>query len=380
MNIYLDNGATSFPKAPGVADAITHFLRDVGANVNRSAYPAATEAALTVLSAREKLCELFHYPDPSHVVFTSGATTSLNMVLKGFLMPGDHVIAGPLEHNAVMRPLTQLTKQGVSFSRMEADEQGIIDPASLERLIRPNTRLVVVSHASNVCGTLAPVKELSLICKEHGLPFVLDAAQTAGHYPVDFTDLSLSALCAPGHKGLLGPQGIGVLLLNGEFAQKLDPLFSGGTGSMSDSEEIPRYMPDRFEAGTLNLPGVYGLDAALSFVLETGVLAFRAHEAALTERFLSGIKGIEGVRLAGTCEPSLRMGVISLDFSKKDNASVAYALERDYGILTRCGLHCAPNAHKTLHTFPQGTVRFSLGFATTEAEVDAAVAAVSELA
>lgn len=377
--IYLDNGATSFPKAPGVAKAMEHYILDVGANIGRAAYPAASEAALTALSAREKLCELFHFSDPSHVVFTSGATAALNQAIKGFLREGDHVIVGALEHNAVMRPLTQLIKQGVVVSHMEADEQGFIDPGSLKKLIRPDTKLVVVSHASNVCGTLTPVEEIAAICKKHDIPLVLDAAQTAGHYPVDFDALSLSALCVPAHKGLLGPQGVGALLLSPAFAQSLEPLVSGGTGSMSDSTEIPLYMPDKFEAGTLNLPGIYGFDAALSFVLKTGVNTLRERETALTARFLNGIEGIKSARLIGTTELKHRVGVISLDFLKKDNAAVAFALERDHGILTRCGLHCAPNAHKTLRTFPQGTVRFSVGYTTAEAEIDAAVAAVIEI-
>ena len=377
--IYLDNGATSFPKAPGVAEAMAHFLSGVGANIGRASYPAATEAALTVLGVREKLAELFHFSDPSHVVFTSGATAALNQCIKGFLKPGDHAIVGALEHNAVMRPLTQLTKIGVSFSRMEADDAGNINPASLTRLITPSTRLVVVSHASNVCGTLAPLEEIASICRTHEIPLVLDASQTAGHIRVDFEGLFLSALCVPAHKGLLGPQGVGALLLAPAFAKALDPCVSGGTGSMSDSEEIPSYMPDKFEAGTLNLPGLYGFDAALSFVLNKGIDALRAHELALTERFLNGIRGLKGVRLAGVQELSRRVGVVSLDFPCMDNASVAFALEKDYGILTRCGLHCAPNAHKTLHTFPQGTVRFSVGYTTTEAEIDAAVAAIKKI-
>ncbi|MCE5235706.1 MAG: aminotransferase class V-fold PLP-dependent enzyme [Clostridiaceae bacterium] len=380
MSIYLDNAATSFPKAPGVAKAMINYIGGVGANIGRASYPAAAEAARTAFSARQKLCELFHFDDPLRVVFTPGATAALNQVLKGFLSDGDHVVVGPLEHNAVMRPLRQLNKRGVSFSRMAADERGVIDPASLKPLLAPNTKLVLVSHASNVCGTLAPVEELSKICRERGIPLVLDAAQTAGHHPVDFKALSLSALCVPAHKGLLGPQGAGALLLSESFAEKLEPLVSGGTGSMSDSEELPPYLPDRFEAGTLNLPGIYGFDAALSFVLEQGVDNLRAHEISLTDRFLKGIAGLNGVRVAGTGDASKGVGVVSLDFLHRDNADAAYALERDYGVLTRCGLHCAPSAHKTLGTFPRGTVRFSVSPFTTEAEINAAAAAVRALA
>lgn len=378
--IYLDNGATSFPKAPGVAEAMAHYLHDVGANIGRAVYPAASEAALTALSAREKLCELFHFSDPSHVVFTSGATFALNQAIKGYLHDGDHVIVGALEHNAVMRPLTQLEKCGIAVSHMDADKDGCIDVDSLTKQLKSNTKLVVVSHASNVCGTLAPIEEISAVLKKHGIPLVLDAAQTAGHYPIDFELLSLSALCIPAHKGLLGPQGIGAMLLSPAFAKSLEPLISGGTGSMSDSTEIPLYMPDKFEAGTMNLPGIYGFDAALTFILKMGVKSLRETEMALMKRFINGVKCIKSVRLVGTDQLHQRVGVMSLDFLNKDNAAVAFTLEEEYGILTRCGLHCAPCAHKTLKTFPQGTVRFSIGHATTEEEIDTAVAAIRTIA
>jgi cysteine desulfurase family protein len=377
--IYLDNGATSFPKAPGVAEAMAHYILNVGANIGRAAYPAASEVALRALCAREKLCELFHFSDPSHVVFTSGATAALNQAIKGFLHEGDHVIVGALEHNAVMRPLTQLMKRGITVSCMESNKDGFIDPYSLKKLIRPDTKLVVVSHASNVCGTLAPVEEIAAICKKHSIPLVLDAAQTAGHYPIDFEALSLSALCLPAHKGLLGPEGVGAMLVSPAFAQSLEPLISGGTGSMSDSEEIPPFMPDKFEAGTLNIPGIYGFDAALSFVLKSGVQTLRERETALTARFIDGIGGIRSARLVGTTELKHRVGVISLDFLNMDNAAAAFALERDYGILTRCGLHCSPASHKVLSTFPQGTVRFSIGHFSTNEDIDTAVAAVKKI-
>ena len=378
MSIYLDNGATSYPKAPGVGEAMLDYVNNVGANVNRSTYATASTAAMILLDTREQLCRLFNFDDPTHVIFTPGMTAGLNMLLKGYLKAGDHVIVSSMEHNAMMRPLVQLERDGVEFSRIPADRDGIARAQDIIPLIRPNTKLVAVMHASNVCGSLLPVKEIGAICRERNIPFILDAAQTAGHYPIDFKELGLSALCAPGHKGLLGPQGIGVLLLDHEFAKSVEPLIAGGTGSASDSEELPPYMPDRFESGTMNIPGVYGLNAALAYILEKGVDSFRAHEEVLTKRFLDGLKDIP-VRLAGTWDMDKRVGVIAVDFTGHDNAEAAFALEQA-GILTRCGLHCAPSAHKTLGTFPQGVVRFSLGYASTEADVDGALEAIRAIA
>ena len=377
MSIYLDNGATSFPKAPGVGEAMLDYVNNIGANVNRSSYEASSEAEMVLIECRERLCTVFGTEDITHAVFTPGMTAGLNMLLKGFLSPGDHVIVSSLEHNAMMRPIRQLEAQGVEFSRIPADSRGITDPKDILPLIRPNTRLVAIMHASNVCGTLLPVKEISDICRERGLPVILDAAQTAGHYPVNMKELGLSALCVPGHKGLLGPQGIGALMLDEEFAKRVEPLISGGTGSASDSELLPPYMPDRFESGTLNIPGIFGLNAALRFILEKGVQAFRAHEEKLTKRFTDGLEGLP-LRLAGTKDISRRVGVISIDFTGRDNAEVAYELDKR-GIMTRCGLHCAPSAHKTLGTFPQGTVRFSIGYANAECDVDAAISAIKEI-
>lgn len=375
-NIYLDNGATSFPKAPGVGAAMARYIEEVGANISRSTYRSATDAAMTVLDTRDLLARLFHFPGPaSHVVFTPGATYGLNQVLRGLLRPGDHVVVSSMEHNAVMRPLTDLADAGVSFTRIPADGDGLTNPADLPPLLRPETKLVLVSHASNVSGSVFPLAEVSAICREPGIPLAVDAAQTAGHLPIDFAALGLAALCVPGHKGLLGPQGIGALLLAEDFAKRLTPLVTGGTGSASDSERQATYMPDRFESGTLNLPGVFGLHAALEYVLARGVDELHRHEMALTKRLLAGLDGLP-VRVAGPRGTERRVGVVSLDFTGLDNAEAAFQLEQRFGVLTRCGLHCAPNAHKTLGTFPQGTVRLSAGHATTEAEIDRAVEAV----
>lgn len=376
--VYLDNAATSFPKPDGVSNRMKEYMDSVGATINRSVYSSAAEAGFVALRLRERAKRLFSFNEkPTHVIITPGATAGLNFIIKGLLKPNDHVIVSSMEHNAVMRPIMQLN--GVTFDRIPCDGEGRLKLSGIEPLIRANTRLLIMAHGSNVCGTVQDAEAVGRICARHGIPFVLDAAQTAGHYPIDFDRFNLSGLCAPGHKGLLGPSGIGLMLLRDEFAARLDPLIAGGTGSASDKEYLPDYLPDRFESGTPNMPGIYGLEAALAFVEAAGVSALRKHELELTSRFIAGLEGMRGVRLVGTKELEHRTGVISLDFVDGDNAAIAFKLESEYGILTRCGLHCAPSAHKTLGTFPQGTVRFSLGFANTENDVDIALEAIKAL-
>lgn len=376
--IYLDNAATSFPKPEAVAEAMVRYLHEVGAPLNRSVYQSAQEAELVTLSLRERLKGFFNFPGKAtHVILTPGNTYGLNLLIKGYLRPGDHVIVSSMEHNAVMRPLLQM--DGVSFDRVPADQEGCIDPDDIRRFIRPNTRLILMAHGSNVSGAVQDGSAIGAIAAQCGIPFALDGAQTAGHFPIDFERYQLSALSVPGHKGLLGPSGIGALLVTEELSKRLSPLVAGGTGSASDSEYLPAFLPDRFESGTMNLPGIYGWEAAMGFVCARGVDTLRAHETALTKRFLDGIRDIPRVKLYGPRDLEKRVGVLSMDFPDRDNAAIAYELERRFGILTRCGLHCAPAAHRSLGTFPRGTVRFSLGYANTAADVDAAIAAIRAL-
>lgn len=377
--VYLDNAATSYPKAPGVASAMADYVEKVGATINRSSYASAQEAGLVTLSLRERLCRLFNHPDPTHAVLTPGATAGLNMVIKGLLRPGDHCLVSSMEHNAVMRPLVQLEREGVAFERIPCDAQGRLRLEALPGMIKLNTRLVVMAHGSNVCGTVQDAEAVGKICRERGVPFALDAAQTAGHIEVDFERFGLAALVVPGHKGLLGPQGIGALLLDADFARRLTPLVAGGTGSASDSEELPGWMPDRFESGTPNMPGVYGWEAALGWLENTGIETLENHEKTLSKRFLEGIYGLKNVKLYGATVHEGRTGVFSVGFLNCDNAEAAWRLEREFGILTRCGLHCAPSAHKTLGSFPEGSVRFSTGWANTEADIDAALSAIAAI-
>jgi len=378
--IYLDNGATSFPKPPVVAEAMLHYMNEVGASINRGVYASAQNAGMTTLLLREGLCTLFHHPDPTHCILTAGNTMGLNMVIRGWLKPGDHCLVSSMEHNAVMRPLVDLEKVGVTFDRIPCDKTGRLDVSAIEGMIRPNTRLVLIAHGSNVSGAVQDAQAVGDICHAHSIPFALDAAQTAGHWPIDFEAMHLAALSVPGHKGLMGPSGMGALLLEKEFAKNLTPILTGGTGSASDSEEQPSYMPDKFESGTANLPGIFGFKAAVDFILETGVETLREHETKMCRRFIDGLKSIEGVSLAGPEDLENRVAVISVDFHHVDNAEASFLLECNYGIMTRCGLHCAPSAHKTLDTFPRGTVRFSPGWFTTDEEIDTALKAIDDIA
>ena len=377
--IYLDNASTSFPKAPGVAEAMYDYVKNCGCNVSRGGYDEAYRAEELVLDTRQRLTRLFHGPDCRNVVFTKNITESLNVLLKGLLRSGDHVLVSAMEHNAVMRPLTQLAARGIAFDRVPCGPDGSLRTEELAGLLRPETRAVVMLHASNVCGTLLPAAEVGAFCRDHGLLFVLDTAQTAGAFPIDMEAMHIDALAFTGHKGLLGPQGIGGFILRPELARRMEPLLSGGTGSVSHSEEVPAFMPDRFEAGTLNLPGIMGLHAALVWLEREGIHRIRQHELALTARFLEGLRDIPRLRAVGRRGAEGRAAVVSVACEGIDPAFLADALGREYGVLTRVGLHCAPNAHRTLGTYPAGTVRFSFGPWNTEAHTDAALAALREL-
>ena len=377
--IYLDNAATSFPKPSAVGARMREYVDVVGASIGRGSYQAAQQAGLVTLRLRQRLGALFGFPDPAYVILTPGNTWGLNLLIKGALRPGDHVLVSGMEHNAVMRPLTQLARCGVSFDRIPCDKQGRLLVDRVQAMLRPNTRLVLLAHASNVSGTVQDAAAVGALCAARGVPFALDAAQTAGHLPLDFDALHLAALSVPAHKGLLGPQGMGALLLRPDFAASLDPLVSGGTGSASDSEDLPAWFPDRLEPGTPNLPGIYGWEAALDYLSSVTVEAVAAHDRALSAQFLAGLRDISGVRLIGPDTPDGRVAVFSLDFPGKDNAEIAAQLEEEYGILTRCGLHCAPGAHRTLGTFPRGTVRLSFGWFNTAQDVDCALRAVCAL-
>ena len=378
-NVYLDNAATSCPTAPGVGEAMCRYVERLGRNVGRGSYAPAMEAAGGVLAVREKLAALVGAPDPRNIIFTPGATWGLNLLLRGLLRPGDRVITSPMEHNAVLRPLEQLRAAGVTVELLPCTDRGeLVLDGLAERL--PGARAVALTHASNVSGTLFPIAQVGALCRQAGVFFLVDAAQTLGVLPVDVAAMGIDGLAFPGHKGLLGPQGIGGLALSPALAQALEPVVSGGTGSMSESLAMPPFLPDKFEAGTLNLPGIFGLGAALDYLAAEGE-ALRARERKLARHLwyrLMELDG-EGLRVLGSGEPDRRVGVVSVDFPGRDNGEMAFRLEQEYGVQTRCGLHCAPLAHRTLGTFPQGAVRFSVGPFNTFAEIDYLEGALEEL-
>lgn len=381
--IYFDNASTTFPKPPAVAEAVYRYLTEGGCNINRGSYQMAYQTEEQVYETRQAISDLFGGPGAKAVAFTRNVTESLNVLLKGFLHPGDHVLVSSMEHNAVMRPLRQLEARGVCFTRVSCRRDGTLDTAALASCLRDNTRAVVMTHASNVCGTILPIVEVGAFCRTHGLRFFVDSAQTAGVWPIQMEAMDIDAVAFTGHKGLLGPQGIGGFVLGAGLASQIEPLIAGGTGSLSHTEMMPSFLPDRFEAGTLNLPGILGLGAGLAWLRETGMDRIRAHELALTQRFLTGLAMLDSAGecfpVAGRREISGRTGVVSIQTAFADPAQVADALDTEYGIMTRVGLHCAPSAHQTLGTYPTGTIRFSFGWWNTEEEVDRTLEALNAL-
>lgn len=376
--IYLDNGATSFPKAPGVAESMADYILNVGCNVNRGAYSSSYKAENILYETRELICELFHFNKPENVIFTKNVTESLNILIKGLLKDGDHVIVSSMEHNAVMRPLNSLGKN-VEVTKVLCNELGELNVNDVRNSIKPNTKAVIMTHASNVCGTILDLESIGEICKEHNVFFIIDSAQSAGFLDLDFHKLKADAIAFTGHKSLLGPQGIGGFVINDHLNAVMGTLIEGGTGSLSDTEIQPSYMPDKFEAGTLNIPGIYGFNAALKYLLKTGINNIRERELYLLNRYLSGVINISGINPIGKLTTEGRTGIVSLDFMDKDNGLMAHELSKNYGIMTRSGMHCAPSAHKTLKTFPRGTVRFSLSHFTTEEEIDYTIDSINKI-
>jgi len=379
--IYFDNAATSWPKPPGVAEAMVHFLDEVGANPGRAAHRRAIESGRILYDAREAVCELFHAPDPLRVVFGSNVTEALNLALKGLLRPGDHVVTSSMEHNSMMRPLRALEQKGVQVTVAQCSPQGVLDPAEVAAAVRPNTKLVALNHASNVVGTLLPVAEAGAICRQRDLLLLADAAQTGGAYPIDVQADQIDLLAFTGHKSLGGPMGTGGLIVGQRVDEtQMEPLIRGGTGSRSEHEVQPDFLPDMCESGTPNVVGLAGLAVGVRWVLERGVEVIRAHEVALAQPLIHGLSRIDGVTVYGTLDPELQTATVSFNIAGMEPSEVGLRLDDDYGIMCRVGLHCAPTAHKTLGTFPDGTVRFGLSAFNTMDEVEAALAAVGELA
>ncbi|MBI5440383.1 MAG: aminotransferase class V-fold PLP-dependent enzyme [Deltaproteobacteria bacterium] len=373
--IYLDCAATSFPKAPGLAEAIGDFVARGAGNPGRSGHALALAAQGVVEDARRRLAALFRAPDPSRIVFALNATDALNTALWGLLSPGDRVLTSSVEHNSVVRPLTALAERGVAVERVPCAPDGSLDPEDLRRSLREGpTRLVALTHASNALGTLLPVAEAARLAHDEGALLLVDAAQTAGVLPLDVGALGIDLLAFPGHKGLLGPTGTGGLYVSPQVG--LRPLRQGGTGTRSEEERHPEDLPEGLEAGTVNTVGIAGLGASLRYLEERGVDAIRAHEVVLTGRLLAGFREIRGVTVHGPADAARQVAAVSITAEGWEPVDLAAVLDSSFGICVRPGLHCAPWAHQTAGTYPAGTVRFSPGAFTTAEEIDAAVEAV----
>ncbi len=379
--IYFDNAATSWPKPPQVAEAMTRFLNDIGGSPGRSGHRLSIEAGRIVYAAREAVAELFGAPDPLRVTFSHNVTQALNQALRGLLRPGDHVITSSVEHNSMMRPLRALQDEGIELTVVQCSPQGSLDPADIEGALQPNTVMIALNHASNVVGTILPIAEVGRVARERELILLVDAAQTAGALPLDMRSEQIDLLGFTGHKSLYGPMGTGGLIFGSRVkVDRLRPLIHGGTGSQSEHEKQPAFLPDMCESGTPNAVGLAGLAAGIRWVQEFGVETIRKRELELTRRLVDGLSALPDVTVYGTRNPKEQTATVSFTVEGREPSEVALMLDEEYAILCRVGLHCSPAAHRTIGTFPAGTVRFGLGAFSTDAEVDAAVAAVEQLA
>ena len=375
--IYLDNAATSFPKPPQVVKAMVNQLEQIGGNAGRSSHQGGLASSRLLYETRCRIGELTNASDPLQIVFTLNATEALNLAIHGALKAGDHVVTTSMEHNSVLRPLKTLEKKGITHTIVWADKNGHVTPDAMEQAILPNTRMMIATHCSNVTGTVLPVEAMGKIAQQHQLLFLVDASQSCGSIPLNVETLQADFLAAPGHKALLGPQGTGFLYIGKEI--KIEPLKQGGTGSRSEDLLQPEVAPDRYESGTQNIHGLAGLKAGIEYLLQTGVAAIQHHEEVQVKRLLEGLSVIKGITLVGPPMEEARGSVVSFTPGKLDVNQVSYTLDTLYGISSRSGLHCAPLAHQTIGTFPEGTLRLSPGWCTTSEEIETALQAISQI-
>lgn len=376
MDIYLDNAATSWPKPEAVYQAVDRFMRQVGATPGRGGHRREEEAQRIADEARAVLADLFRAPEPQGVVFAMNATQGINLALKGLLRPGDHVVTSSIEHNAMWRPLKALERRGVELTAVACEPDGTLDPAKVEAALQPNTRLVAVLHASNVLGTILPIAEIGAICRRYGILFLVDAAQTAGAVPIDMEAMNIDLLAFAGHKGLHGPHGTGGLVVRPGI--ELETWIEGGSGILSRPETMPEELPARLEAGTQNAAGIAGLLAGVRFVLEQGVDRIRAHEMEMTGLLIEGFRAIPDLTILGPDDLGQRTAVVSVTVEGYFPDQLAAVLDKVFGVATRAGLHCAPQAHRTAGTLECGALRFSPGYFTTAEEIAYAVDALQQ--
>jgi cysteine desulfurase family protein len=379
MKVYLDNSATSWPKPPAVVAAISDYLTNYGASPGRSGHEFSIKAAREVFETRELISDFFNLQNSEQVVFSANATHALNIAIKGILKKGDHVIITHMEHNSVRRPLSFLqTSESIELSIIDCDLQGNINIEQLKSSFKPNTKLVISIHGSNASGTIMPIGAIGEICKSKGVLFLVDAAQTAGFVPIDMQQQNIDILAFTGHKKLYGPPGIGGLCINTKA--KIETLIHGGTGSKSEIDSHPEFYPDCLEAGTINTVGVVGLKSGIQYVLGKGIESIQTDLTRLTNLFIDGVKNIEGLTIYGPKQGELRLPLVSLNIENITSSQIATLLDKNYGIMVRAGLHCSPLAHKSIGSFPQGTVRFSFGCFTTDNHVKQAITALKEIA
>ena len=377
--IYFDNAATSWPKPPEIIAAMQNYMQNIGGSPGRSGHRLSIEAARIVFDTRDKLAQLFNIPDALRIVLTKNATESLNIAIFGFLKPGDHAITSSMEHNSVMRPLRALEAKGVEITVIPCNQEGLIDPAQIAAAIQKNTKAIFITHASNVTGTVLPVSEIGRIARDYGLTLCVDAAQTAGSYPIDVLDMNIDLLAFTGHKSLLGPSGTGGLYIREGVEKNIEPLCVGGTGSRSEMETQPDFMPDRYEAGTPNTAGIAGLQVGVEYVLSKGIGEIKSKEENLTKMFIEGIKNLPGIILYGQTSVERRIPVVSFNIARMDPAAVALELDERFKIMSRSGLQCAPAAHKTIGTFPAGTVRLSFSYFNTREQIIQSIEALEQI-
>ena len=375
--IYFDNAATTFPKPNVVYDAIMTAMKEYGANPGRSGHKLALKAGRGVYETRELISKLFNAKNTMNIILTFNATESLNIGIKGFLKPGDHVITTSMEHNSVLRPIKYLENFGIESTIVKGDSKGRIKSFDIEKTIKENTKLIVNTHVSNLTGTIMPIKEIGRVARENGIVYMVDAAQSAGVYDIDVEDMKIDLLAFPGHKGLLGPQGTGGLIIREGL--ELEGFMQGGTGSVSYSLNQPDIYPDKFESGTANAPGIIGLGAGIRYILDRGIYDIRRYEEELIQHFIEEAQKIDGIILYGPLNVKEQGGVVALNIKDADSSEIAYILDEEYDIAVRSGLHCAPLAHKTIGTLDQGAVRFSFGIFNTHEEIDFCIKALKDI-
>ncbi|MGM0471260.1 MAG: aminotransferase class V-fold PLP-dependent enzyme [Bacillota bacterium] len=380
QEVYLDNAATTRDKPDSVIEAINNYFTDIGCSPGRGGYESSLQAGRVILNTRLAFTELFNVEQPEQIIFTHNVTYALNYALKGLLEEGDHVVTTSIEHNAVVRPLKRMEEEGmITVDYVASDQAGRIDAADIAAALQDNTKLVVLTHASNVVGTLTPVAEIGELAAQEDFYFILDTAQTAGVYELDFAELNLDVLAFTGHKGLLGPTGTGGLAISKQAAAEMEPLIEGGTGSISDKEYQPDFLPDKFESGTMNTVGLAGLQAGVNFIQQEGIDQIRKHELDLTAQLLAGLEKLEKVTVYGPGNVAEQTSTVSISVADKDLGELSFILDEQYGIMTRSGLHCAPLTHKSIGTFPEGTLRFSIGYFNTAEEIDYTLNSLEDL-